>query len=172
MSFFDEVERRPRSTRTPDPETDLTIPDGEYDAQVSDWRSFRSKAGAWFLKWTMEVTGGDQAGKILVYFKRFPDEGEHDLMAWLKNDLYLSLGRDPAEAELKDEERGLSGSAKREIEGAVLRVRKVASEWEGKPSAKVYLNATVKLATEGGAPSAAPSGTRPVEYVDGDEIPF
>jgi len=124
------------------------------------------------LKWTMAVAGGDQAGKVLVYFKRFPDEGDHDKMAWLKNDLYLSLGRDPAEAELKDEERGLSGSVKLEIEGAVLRVRKVASEYRGEPSAKVYLNGTVKLATDGGGHSAAPTGSRPVEYVDGDEIPF
>ena len=93
-------------------------------------------------------------------------------LAYLKSDVFHSLGRDAEFSELADEERGLPGMAKREIDGAVLRVRKRSREAYGKTFLDVFINGTVSLSGGASAPPEVPAGSRPVEYVDGDEIPF
>ena len=174
MSFSDawnKTERKQRDDERRDPETDASVPDGDYQARIDDWRCFRSKAGEWFMKWVMSIQGGPQDGKTLVRFVKVSLDDPMRL-AYLKSDVFHSLGRDAEFSELADEERGQPGMAKREIDGTVLRVRKRSREAYGKTFVDVFINGTVKLASDGGAASEVPSGTMQVEYVDGDEIPF
>lgn len=174
MNFSDtwnQTERQQRTDKPSDPETDPNVPDGDYEAQVLDWRCFRSKAGEWYMKWILGIQGGEQDGKTLVRFVKV-DLSDPMRLAYLKSDVFHSLGRDAEFSELADEERGLPGMAKREIDGAVLRVRKRSREAYGKTFLDVFINGTVSLSGGASAPPEVPAGSRPVEYVDGDEIPF
>lgn len=127
-----------------DPETDPAIPDGEYDAEILDFRCFLSKKGAWWMKWVMAVRGGLLDGRLLVRFV----EVKATTASFLKSDVICCLGREAAfGGELADVSRGLTGPAGREMIGAVVRARKRSRRADnGKTYLDVYINEGVRLA--------------------------
>lgn len=130
------------TSNDPDPETDPAVPDGEYDAEVMDWRAFLSKKGVWCMKWIMEVRGsGLLNGRTLVRFAAVNGRST----PYVKADIVTSLGREARwDGDLVDVSRGLSGPARTEFRGVVLRVRKRTRRGDdGETYLDVYINGCV-----------------------------
>lgn len=127
----------------PDPETDPTVPDGEYDAEILDWRAFLSKKGVWCMKWVMEIRGsGLLAGRTLVRFAAVTAKST----PYVKSDIVTCLGREAEwDGDLVDVSRGLSGPARTQFRGVILRVRKRTrvDNQTGDTYLDVYINGCV-----------------------------
>tara|TARA_R110000824_G_scaffold86623_2_gene214215 strand:+ start:4390 stop:5040 length:651 start_codon:yes stop_codon:yes gene_type:complete len=132
-------------TDLPDnPETDPSIPDGEYDAEVLDFRCFLDKTGRWWMKWIMAVRGGLLDGRILVRFV----EVKPRTTGFLKQDVFHCLGREASfGGELADIARGRTGPVGSQMVGAVVLARKRsrrADDGTGRTFLDVYINGSVR----------------------------
>lgn len=156
-SLWAQAPKPTQSTIPDDPKTDPSIPDGEYDAEILDFRCFLDKSGRWWMKWIMAVSGGLMDGRMLVRFV----EVKGSTISFLKSDIFHSLGRD-AEfmGELADIPSGRSGPVASELRGAVVLARKRSRRADdGRTFLDVYINGTVSL--PGNPPPRPASETAP-----------
>lgn len=184
-SIWNQAPVRAKTDMPDDPQTDPTVPDGEYEAEILNFSCFLSKRGAWWMKWVMAIRGGLLDGRILVRFV----EVKANTAPYLKNDVFLSLGRAAEFAgELADVSSGRSGPACSEMVGAVVLARlrtRMATDGSGREFKDVYINGTVTLSSASfqrapGAPgieeSPAPaSGPAPAPWTpedEADDLPF
>jgi hypothetical protein len=190
-SIWNHAPVRAKTDIPDDPQTDPTVPDGEYEAEILNFSCFLSKRGAWWMKWVMAIRGGLLDGRILVRFV----EVKANTAPYLKNDVFLSLGREAQFAgELADVTSGRSGPACSEMVGAVVLARlrtRMANDGSGREFKDVYINGTVQVSAASfakspgspGAPEApgfeefpaAASGPAPAPWTpadETDEVPF
>jgi len=143
------------TTDLPDnPETDPAVPDGEYDAEVLDFRCFLDKSGRWWMKWILGVRGGLLDGRLLVRFV----EVKPQTAEYLKADVFHCLGREAAfGGELADIPTGRAGPAASEMRGAVVLARLRSRQApDGRVFRDVYINGSVSLPS-----SALPAAEEP-----------
>ena len=164
-----------------DTDTDPSIPDGEYNAEVLNFRCWLSKKGEWWMKWVMAVRGGLLDGRALVRLAKVNAKSA----PYLKADVFYCLGRDAAfGGELADIPTGGPGPVCREMVGAVVRAAKKSRLADnGQTYLDVYINDGVSLPSrppadlqepdpfrDAGEPPALPSQpSRDARFVD---IPF
>ena len=174
MHDLDSIWNAAKATNNADipdnPETDPSVPDGEYNAEILDFRCFLDKSGRWWMKWVMAVRGGLLDGRILVRFV----EVKPTTAGFLKQDVFHCLGRAADFAgELADIAKGRTGPVGSEMVGAVVLARKRSRRADnGKTYLDVYINGGIRLANPPGLALEDPDPARDAGEPSGNPDPF
>lgn len=120
-----------------------TVPDGTYQAEITDFSVFTSRAGDYYISWWFEVTTGSAAGAQLRRWTSVTDRSVGVIKATVKK----VTGSVPQWSDLFDD--GHTGRVKGSIVGKHVEIAQRTNQKGEKTYINIYINKLTAAPTSG-----------------------
>ena len=122
-----------------------TVPDGTYQAEITDFSVFTSRAGDYYISWWFEVTTGSAAGAQLRRWTSVTDRS----VGVIKSTVKKVTGDVPKWSDLFDD--GRTGRVYDDIVGKYVEIAQRTNKRGDKSYVNIYINKLTAAPTNGAA---------------------